>query len=326
MAQLGSGEKFDELQERETQLFEKHGAEWFRPFAAIGLWPLRGTVFDQSLFVDRGLIETIFVFETGVLPRYADELHQAAPAISMLWLSTRDADIPATVQIPWMNQISHLRLRNEREFVLSDEDLYAMVDSSYLGSLEIFATDSGHVTPESQQLSGDGMGAFCVSNLFSQLRILDMDYLEGEASARLSKSTKGTRMTYLDLKMSDFDQDASFSGFRDSLQHMHLTHSKIDPTCLNQMVSGKWPNLLHLNMTGTKTADEGATIIAEGEGLSELQYLSLANTNIGLEGAKALASSPNLQQLKQVMLSYESVGEEGVAVMKDAFSDRATFC
>ena len=326
MAQLGSGQKFDELQDREQALLDQHAKEWFKPLAAVGLWPMRGTEFEPRLFLNGGVIDTLFIFETGVLPRYASELHQAAPAVSTLWLNTRDADIPAVVQIPWMDQIVFLRLRNEREFVFSDEDLLAMVDSPYLNSLNIFTTDSGHVTPYSKFLSGKGMGALCESDLFGRLEILDMDYLKGEASACLSKSTRPDSMLYVKLIQCDFEDDASFEHYRKGLEHLHLLHSRISFDCLRQLVDGQWSSLIHLCLTGTNIGDQGAQILADAEGLNELQYLSLADTGITAEGASALAQSPHLQQLNQVMLSYDAVGDEGVEVMRAAFGDRATFC
>ena len=117
-----------------------HGRAWFQPLKGLRLEPALAGTFFPSLWMHRGIIDTVVIDLAGILPEKADSLFEAVPGLRVLefhnirtemgvggWKDKEYApDIPAIVALPQMKQIGVLKVSSLR---LKLKDLAAIASS-----------------------------------------------------------------------------------------------------------------------------------------------------------------------------------------------------
>ena len=331
--------------DRYWELLDQHGETWFRPLAALGLWPTMGAEFCPYYWLRRGVIDWVEVNVAGVLPDKTKLLFQAAPAITQLSIQVDNLDVAAIVARPELRQIRSLAFsphfastfleQEDDPSAFSCEGMRALVNSKNLPQLESLDVSSS-------RLGDDGFKMLVASPLFSRLLDLNVGFskltcravellestpatsrierfkiyrneLGGEGVRRILLSSKFARLKELDVQAIDIEPQAL-----DELPGAAPDGLEILKAALCSMGDSNGQSLLDwlsqsaLIEVDFENNDFSAAVVSSLRKLKHLRRLDLNNNPIGDEGAKELAAL-SLETLSIDQCGITASGVEAIA-------------
>lgn len=320
MTQLSSDEeeeRFPALWDRAEKLLEAEGREWYRPLAALHLWPTLGTEFCPEFFMSRGLLESIWVHVPDVLPRYAEQLWSFAPTLnSLAFFDT--LDVPGFARLPQLKRLRELSiLCNEPD--QAEADMAALADCPYLEKLESLTLGYSINEAAAQRLFAAGW--------LDQLRELDLQRADLSAASIEALTSRGGLyvLKSLDLGGSGFTEKAATNlsenpAFRD-LVSLRITDAPLAGATIRELALGAWPHLERLDLGGGELREDDVEFLAEAPSLPALETLNLRGSAIGSRGAAALATSPYLQRIQSLDVDRSALDEDDQQQLALRFGD-----
>jgi uncharacterized protein (TIGR02996 family) len=277
--------RWKELDERWTDLMDKHGETWVKPLKKLGFSMEFWGCYMPSLWFKRGFVEELEIDNPRILPKKADKLFQAAPILHRIKLNYDKMDVAGIVSLPQLAQVDAL------DFTEVEIDLSALK-------------------------------ALIASPRLSRLRELRINgaALDDGGAQLLAESPLLPRLTYLHLKDWPLSpvvaKILATSGALYNLETFDLSYSDNEATTIAMLAASRHlAKVRTLNLEFNHLGDAGITAVAHSSTLCGLRELNVGHCKIGPQGVKALASSKCLGQLTTLDLSGNSGDTEAIRAL-----------
>ena len=320
--------RFAEYDKRYGELLTEYGEAWFRPLAALGLWPTMGVEFSPHYWMRGGLIDWVEVSVPGVLPQKASQLFQAAPALTKLTIQIEDLDVAGIVARPEMRQVRSLQFKTSLDpnflndgpnpSTFSNEDMKALVGSSNLPSLE-------SLDVWSSSIDDGGFRTLVESSLCGQLLELNVNNcnLTNRAVDTLAASPQGLRIESLTFSKNSLTaegvQTLLTSTALPRLKKLDVASNAIGPGVFRDLSGSPTASLQTLAVSQCELDDEVVTSLLQWLQASAVEDLDLGYNPISAVAIAPLWKANGLKSLKRIDLSgtfIADAGAKGLASMK----------
>jgi uncharacterized protein (TIGR02996 family) len=270
--------------DRHNELHQQHIKAWFRPLAALGLWPTMYCQFYPTFWMDRGQVNWVQVNIRGVLPEKTKWLFQAAPLLTRLWIGFEDWDIPAIVAQPEMRQIRELRFCKVLNSSVTSDDVRAIASTPNLPVLE-------RLDFSFCKLDEASIAELAASKLFTQLKSLDLQ-------------SCGLTASEIDL--------LARSGGTKQLETFSLENNKLDDGAIEYLAAGTWSSLTTLDLSNNCFGVAGVHALARSAGFGLLKKLSLSHCKLDNEAAANLGLWSSLKTVVTLELGGNRLSAAGL--------------
>jgi uncharacterized protein (TIGR02996 family) len=296
-------------------LLQEHGQSWYRPLAALGLWPTMWSEFCPQYWMSRGLIEHAEVNVTGIFPERTGLLFQAAPSLIELVIQLGNLDVAKTFAHPQFNQIRGLTFKAAFDGTLENKGLIALTESQNLSRLERLNISKTIVDHR-------GVDALAKSPLMGRLKELDIsncDLSDNEADI-LARSKKASQLKHLDLQSNDIGAQGAIalltSSQLSSLETLDLsTNRSIGQEGLDSLSAPPSKCLKCLRLGLCDLDESAARILIDWLEGSHLEELELWRNNLPLSIVERLSQSKGFKRLKGLDLSWNPIGDASVQAL-----------
>ena len=309
-----------DLEAAAAELLAADSEQWFRPLFDIGLRPILSIGPKKLYFPDQwvgpeGATDRIEIERPGLLPGAADRLFAAAPMLRKLTFAEGHLDVSGLARVRQLDQID--------EIVLGDNypDEYALgqfLRSKHLSGLRRLQLS----------LSGAGMLGWQVlaeSPAFPRLTELDvqqrtivdggLQMLVSAAGQLASLTIRGHTVTV--TRLTALARSDALAGLtRLSLPRVRLDNATAGIAALADATFA--PTLRTLNLSETHLGDSGVEALASGR-FAELIELDLSGVQFGPRGVAALAQSVGLSKLAKLRIEDSVPAEPGRSRLLERF-------
>ncbi|MCY2967409.1 MAG: TIGR02996 domain-containing protein [Planctomycetota bacterium] len=320
-----------ELDARWSELYEKLEPKLLKPLEKLGTSP----------GVENGIVRTVEIDNSRVLPRKVKQLFDAAPLLREITLSG-SFDLEGIAKCPQMGQIESLQLS---DCEADDEGLGAIFASPHFHSL----TD---LKLAGLPLSDELVEQLAQSPISRQLKRLNLDGCEltSRAMESLAKSPGLQQLEDLDLggnKLGDPElkllaacsslrnvrrlilnelrptadgvQALVQAAFFPTLEVLDLSRSRLeDPAKIAPLRLLPKAQLRELDVGASVPGDAMLTLLSEVPWLASLTSLTIDLCNpLTAEGIRRLVESPHLGRLTVFDAAYARPGLEGVQLLSN---------
>ncbi|HEY1067483.1 MAG TPA: TIGR02996 domain-containing protein [Pirellulales bacterium] len=305
------------LWDEAQKLLDAHGREWFRPLAALNLWPTLGSEFCPEFFMQRGMLEAVWIHLEDVLPEHAEELWSFAPTLnSVSFFQT--VDLPGLAALPQMQRIQELSvLANEPE--TAESDMAALAESPNVTRLRSLTLG--------YELSDPAAMTLFSAPWFDRLRELDLQRakLSPEMIEMLTARSTFVELDSLDLGGPNMTEQSAVNLSENpalrNLISLRLGEAPLSGAAFRELVLGAWPRLQCLDLGACVLTEDDVEFLAYQPSLPALEYLNLQGCAIGERGAAALAGSPYLQRIKSLDVDRSAINEDELIVLASRFGE-----
>ena len=328
----------EKLNERWTELYTEFAESFVAPLARIGVFPVCYGELHPILFLNQGLVRSVQIERSGILPEHLDDLFALAPLLNNLELNYDGMRLTEIVRHPRMSQIVTLKAGSES--LITPACVQALAESPHCGSLSNlnlshakFRTEGGlwlakaSWLPQIKELNlaSCQLGTYAFRKLvqrdcFDLLRSFNLNdnRLDANSLQELAQCRSLHHVEELDLSANPQLTDGlpllAEAAFASTIRQLRLKQARAEAAQMSGFARGRYEKLETLEFAVCKFTDDVVAPLLESECCRNLLELNLSYNELTSAIGTMLAAVP-FERLGVLTLNATPLKDGGTAAL-----------